>query len=105
MEVDARVGEVLERLDATGQGERTLVIFTADNGFAPVGNLPELRSFGHEPSAGFRGHKADLYEGGTRIPFLARWPGVVPAGTRSGALIAQVDLLATCAELVGGAAA
>jgi arylsulfatase A len=101
MEVDARVGEVLERLDATGQGERTLVIFTADNGFAPVGNLPELRSFGHEPSAGFRGHKADLYEGGTRIPFLARWPGVVPAGTRSGALIAQVDLLATCAELVG----
>lgn len=101
LETDAVVGRLLERLRKNGQAEDTLVIFTADNGFAPAGNLPELRQAGHDPSAGYRGHKADLYEGGHRVPYLVRWPGVLPAGTRSQHLIAQVDLLATCAELVG----
>lgn len=101
VEVDAIVGRLLERLEASGQAGNTLVVFTADNGFAPAGNLPELRGFGHDPSAGYRGHKADLYEGGHRVPYLARWPGVLPAGSTSDRLIAHVDLLATFAELVG----
>jgi len=49
----------------------------------------------------FRGHKADIYEGGHRIPFLARWPGVIDAGRVSDETVCQVDFLATCAELVG----
>lgn len=101
METDAMVGRILAQLEANGQAKNTVVIFTVDNGFAPAGNLPELRERGHEPSAGFRGHKADLYEGGHRIPYLVRWPGVLPAGTRSDHVIAQVDLLATFADLLG----
>ncbi len=101
LQVDDLVGRILAALDAAGLGENTLVIFTADNGVAPACNLEELRAFNHDSSAGFRGHKADIYEGGHRIPFIARWPRMIPAGTRCAEPIAQADLLATCAEILG----
>jgi arylsulfatase A-like enzyme len=77
------------------------VVFTADNGCSPAANLGELRRFGHDPSAGFRGHKADLFEGGHRVPFLVRWPAEVPAGSTCSRLVGQLDLLATLADILG----
>jgi arylsulfatase A len=101
LETDAAIGKILDALDELGLAKNTLVIFTADNGCAPVANLEELKVFQHDPSAGFRGHKADIYEGGHRVPFIARWPGHTPAGARDAHLVGQLDLLATCADLLG----
>lgn len=101
VQVDAGVGEILDSLERSGVARETLVIFTSDNGFAPAANLKALRDLGHDPCAGLRGHKADLFEGGHRIPFIARWPGRVPAGTRCGQTVGQLDLMATCAEILG----
>ncbi|MDP3072009.1 MAG: arylsulfatase [Opitutaceae bacterium] len=100
-QVDADIGRLLAALDRHGLASNTLVIFTADNGFAPPGGLEALKKIGHDPSAGFRGYKADVFEGGHRVPFLARWPGVTPAGTRCAETIGQLDLFATCAEILG----
>lgn len=101
LQTDDAVGQILAALDEHGLTSNTLVIFTSDNGFAPAANLEELRSFNHDPNAGYRGHKADIYEGGHRVPFIARWPGHTPAGARDAHLIGQVDLLATCADMLG----
>ena len=101
VQVDATVGDILNELDALGISRDTLVIFTADNGCSPAANLGELRAFGHDPSAGYRGHKADLFEGGHRVPFLVRWPAVVPAGSTCSRLVGQLDVLATLADILG----
>ena len=101
MQVDAAVGEVLDALEERGLAEQTLVIFTSDNGCSPEAKFPELLARGHDPSRGFRGHKADIFEGGHRVPFLVRWPGVVAPGRRSDQLICLTDLMATCAEVLG----
>jgi arylsulfatase A-like enzyme len=100
MQTDDAVGQVLKALDESGLAKDTLVIFTSDNGFAPYVGAKQLEDQGHFPSAEFRGYKSDVWEGGHRIPFVARWPGVVKAGTRNDALICLTDLMATCAELV-----
>lgn len=99
-QVDATVGDLLGALDRERIGTNTLVIFTTDNGFAPVADLPSLRRLGHDPTGGYRGHKADLFEGGHRVPFIARWPGRIPSGTRCGRTVGQVDLMATFADLL-----
>lgn len=101
VQLDASIGELLSALDRLGMARNTLVIFTADNGCSPAANLDELKQLHHDPSAGFRGHKADLFEGGHRVPFVARWPGQIPAGTRCTQTVGQLDLLATCADLLG----
>ena len=101
-ETDAVVGEVLRALDETGRANDTLVIVTSDNGPAPVANLiADLRAKGHDSAGGWRGAKHDLFEGGHRVPFLVRWPGVVAAGRTSSATIGLVDVLATLADVVG----
>jgi arylsulfatase A-like enzyme len=87
-------------LDKQGLTENTLVIFTSDNGCSPMANISELQKAGHEPSYVYRGHKADLYEGGHRVPFLVRWPAKVKPAV-SAALIGQFDFLATFAEITG----
>lgn len=101
METDAAVGEVLAALDRAGVAKNTLVIVTSDNGFAPAANLPAQLAKGHNPCHRFRGTKADLFEGGHHVPFLARWPGVVAPGGTSARLIGLMDLMATCAEITG----
>jgi arylsulfatase A len=101
LQIDADVGALLDALDRHGLAKNTLVIFTTDNGYAPAGNIPRLQDFGHDSSAGFRGAKSDVFEGGHRVPFIARWPGVIPAATRCDDLIGQLDLFATCAEMAG----
>lgn len=100
-ETDASIGEVLGALEEGGVAGDTLVIVTSDNGPAPAGGIAEARSHGHDASGGFRGHKADLYEGGHRVPFIVRWPGVAPAGTTATRIVGTTDVLATLAEIVG----
>lgn len=101
MQVDAAVGQVLRALDEQGLTDRTMVVLTSDNGCSPEAGYPELLAHGHDPSMGFRGTKADIFEGGHRVPFFVRWPGVVAAGTTSRQLICLTDLMATCAEILG----
>lgn len=101
MQVDATVGQVLEALERGGIARDTLVIVTSDNGCSPAANFAELAAKGHHPSYHFRGHKADIFDGGHRIPFLVRWPGQVKPGSSSAQLICLTDLLATCADILG----
>ena len=101
METDAVVGQVLEALEQHGLARETLVIFAADNGCSPAAGTPELEALGHFASGRFRGYKADIWEGGHRVPFIARWPGRIAAGATNHQLVLLNDLLATCAELVG----
>ena len=96
--LDAYVGQVLDKLKAKGLDENTLVIFTSDNG-------PHLEG-GADPTffasgGGFRGFKRDLYEGGIRVPFIARWPGKIKPNTQSNYTGAFWDLLPTFSELAG----
>ena len=102
VETDWSVGQILDTLDRLKLADNTLVIFTSDNG--PVVDdgykddaVAKLGS--HTPSGPFRGGKYSHFEGGTRVPFLVRWPGRVKPGT-SDALISQVDFLASFAALV-----
>lgn len=101
METDWAVGEVLTALDKAGVADNTLVLFTSDNGCSPAAGTEKLESQGHFASAQFRGYKADLWDGGHRVPFFVRWPGKVKAGTISEQLICHTDLMATCGEILG----
>jgi arylsulfatase A len=100
MQTDWSVGEVLQALDHHGLAENTLVMFAADNGCSPEADLPQLAAAGHQPSGPYRGHKADLFEGGHRVPFLARWPGRIAPGSEYHHTVCLTDLLATCADLL-----
>ena len=100
METDAVVGQVLAALKESRAASNTLVIFTSDNGCAPYIDVGELEKKGHFPSGPLRGYKADAWEGGHRVPFVVRWPGVVKAGSQSNQLVHQADLLATFAEIL-----
>jgi len=102
-ELDDCVGKVLAALEHAGVADRTLVVFTSDNG--PVvddgyadGAAHDLN--GHRPAGPLRGQKYSLYEAGTRVPFLVCWPGTIRPGV-SDALVGQVDFLRTFAALVG----
>ena len=75
METDAMIGRVLEAVEQSGVAGNTLVIVTSDNGCAPYIGVTDLEAKGHFPSDLFRGYKADAWDGGHRIPFVARWPG------------------------------
>ncbi len=95
---DREVGRLLDFLKAEGLEENTIVIFASDNGPEP--------SFQGQRSGGLRGMKWSLYEGGIREPFLARWPGKIPAGkTDETTVLGAVDLLPTLCALAGVSAA
>jgi arylsulfatase A-like enzyme len=101
MQVDDTVGRVLEALKAGDIADNTLVILTSDNGCSPVADFKMLEAKGHHPSFVFRGAKADIYDGGHRVPFIARWPAKIKAATRSDQIVCLTDLMATFAEIVG----
>ncbi len=101
METDAFVGRVLDALEKSGVADNTLVIFTADNGCAPYIGVKDLEKMGHYPSGPLRGYKADAWEGGHRVPFIVRWPGVVKAGSVCSQLVYQADFLRTFADVFG----
>ena len=73
--VDVMVGRVLQAVKESGEDENTIVVFTTDNGCSPAAGIKELIAQGHHPSSIFRGHKADLFDGGHRVPCIMRWPG------------------------------
>ncbi len=100
-ELDWIVGEVLATLDEMNVVDRTLVIFTSDNGgmFNVTGQ--KGWSAGHRMNGDLLGFKFGAWEGGHRVPFIARWPDRIPAATTSDQLISQVDLLATLAGIIG----
>jgi len=100
LQVDDTVGQILSAVKEAGCEENTLVVFTSDNGFAPIAGFEELVGKGHNPSYHFRGHKADIYEGGHRIPYLVKWPETIAAGTESTETICLSDFLATLADLM-----
>ena len=91
-EMDHRIGEILATLEAENLDKQTIVVFLSDNGPQP----------GEKAQATpFRGMKWDALEGGTRVPCIVRWPGVIPAGQESDALIAAIDLLPTLVHACG----
>ena len=101
METDWAIGEVMRALAAQGLDQTTLLIVTSDNGCSPQANFEELLPLGHNPNHLFRGHKADIYEGGHHVPFLARWTGVTKPGTRYTPYVCLTDLMATVADILG----
>jgi arylsulfatase A-like enzyme len=95
-EVDWSVGKVLDALEANGVDDDTLVIFTSDNG-PWIGWVKDLTSAGP-----LRGSKGSTWEGGVRVPTIARWPGRIPAGTECDQVCGTIDLLPTFVALAGG---
>ena len=100
MQMDHHMGELFAALENTGIDENTLVIFTSDNGCSNQANYDVLAQFDHDPSAGFRGHKADIYEGGHRVPFIARWPAEIQGGQKTHALTCLTDFYGTMREIL-----
>lgn len=124
-ELDYHVGEVLETLKALGIDENTIVFFSSDNGGAPkdhrsAGNNLSLKDssmqvaekaktaktdankkYGHRTNAKLNGGKGSNFEGGHRVPFIARWPGKISAGTQTDQIISLADMLATAAGILG----
>lgn len=99
-EIDWAVGELLDALEATGAATNTLVIFTSDNGpdeFA----YARLQRYQHASMGELRGIKSDIWEGGHRVPFLARWPGQISGGTTNTQTICLIDLMRTVADMLG----
>lgn len=105
MQTDAVVGKVLDAVKAAGVAENTLVVFTSDNGPEITGEVKNgaydrLKEYGHASMGTLRGTKRDAWEGGHRVPFLARWPGNIKAGTTCDETVCHVDLMATVAAIL-----
>ena len=100
-DLDTQIGRLLKRLDELGLADKTLILFSSDNGPEDI----HIRNAGHSGvgSAGpFRGRKRSLYEGGVRVPFIVRWPGHVPAGRIDDtSVVAGCDFLPTLCKLAG----
>jgi len=97
VQLDHEVGRVLQALKESRLEEDTLVIFSSDNG--AMWRSQDIEQFSHRANGQFSGTKGTAYEGGHRVPFIARWPGKVPASTVTDALINHSDLFATLADL------
>ncbi|MDR1958013.1 MAG: arylsulfatase [Planctomycetaceae bacterium] len=101
MQTDDTVRQIVTAVDKCGLAENTIIVFTSDNGCSPVAGIPQLREHGHDPSAGFRGAKADIFEGGHRVPFIVRWPNHIKPQSSTGQLACLIDLIRTFAEITG----
>jgi arylsulfatase A-like enzyme len=106
VQVDWTVDQVMGALHRNGLADDTLVVFTSDNGPEITGEVKNgvydrARQYQHYSMGPLRGAKRDAWEGGHRVPFLARWPGKIAAGSVSDQTIAHVDLMATVAAVLG----
>ena len=100
-ELDDTVGKLLAKLDELKLTDRTLIIFTSDNGGVMDDGYEDVGKFDYAPNAPLRGTKGTVFEGGHRVPFIARWPGHIRPGTTNDALFAHLDMPATFAALTG----
>ncbi|AWW32724.1 arylsulfatase [Echinicola strongylocentroti] len=101
MQVDDVVRQIRATLKSQGISENTLLVFTSDNGCSPKADFEELAKVDHDPSYTFRGTKADIFEGGHRVPFIVEWPAKGVKNSSSEKTICTTDFFATCAELTG----
>lgn len=101
MQTDGVLGALMKTLDKLNVTDNTLLIFTSDNGCSSIAGIRKLKLAGHYVSGIYRGSKADLWEGGHRVPFIARWPGIIKPGSVSDQTICMTDLFATIADIVG----
>jgi len=99
-QTDWSIGQVLAALERSGLMANTLVIATSDNGPEKFA-YERIREFGHYSMGDLRGVKRDAWEGGHRVPFIARWPGKIRPGSVCNEVVCQTDLMATCAAIVG----
>ncbi len=97
--VDKVVEEISKALKDNEIEENTLLVFTSDNGCSPRANYEQLATKGHDPSYVFRGHKADIFEGGHRVPYIVNWPAKVKNAT-SNQMLCTTDLMATLADIL-----
>jgi arylsulfatase A-like enzyme len=106
-DIDLSLERILKTLDRMGVSDNTLVIFTSDNGgdIPPEAGRPErtAQTMGLDINGGLRGDKHTIWEGGTRVPFITRWPDKSPAAATSGSMINLIDAFATIVELIEGA--
>jgi arylsulfatase A-like enzyme len=100
LELDHIVGELLKTLDRLGVAQNTLVIFTSDNGPETTSVVHMRADHAHDGARPWRGMKRDNWEGGHRVPFIVRWPGMVSTNTRSTQLASLCDVMATLAAIV-----
>jgi arylsulfatase A len=100
-ELDALVGRVLDLIKELGVDDNTLILFNSDNGAETLHVAWMREDHDHDPSGGWRGMKRDGWEGGHRVPFIARWPGRIPKGQVSDQLTNTTDIFATLASVVG----
>jgi len=98
---DDLVGQIIQKLKDRGILENTILVYTSDNGPSPICDLEELNRAGHYSNYHFRGHKADIYEGGHRIPLMIQWPAKIKKGLRCDETVCLSDLTATLADLFG----
>ncbi len=104
LQVDDVVGQIRAAVEASGEGANTIVVFSSDNGCSPRANFTELENVGHSPSANRRGMKADLYEGGHRVPLIIEWGAANNSFKRNSKFektVCLTDFYATCADIVG----
>ncbi len=101
MQTDHCVGQITSALEKNGLTRSTLVIFSSDNGCSKAAGIQKLAKQGHRVSGGLRGSKADIWDGGHRIPFIAKWQGKIEPGSTSDQLICLNDLFATICDITG----
>ena len=105
-EVDWSVGQIVEALKNSGELENTLFVFTSDNGSPQRdgtnmgGPVASVKKYGHDPSRPWRGLKADIWEGGHRVPFIASWPGKIPTNSKNDQIICLTDIISTIATIL-----
>ena len=100
VELDTLVGRVIDLVKELGIDDETLILFNADNGAETMHVDWMRKDHDHDPSAGLRGMKRDAWEGGHRVPFIARWPGRIPQGQVSDQITNTTDIFATLASIV-----
>jgi arylsulfatase A-like enzyme len=105
-EVDWSVGQIVAALKESGEFKNTILIFTSDNGSPQRdgtnmgGEIASVKNYGHDPNRPWKGMKADIWEGGHRVPFIASWPGKIKANTVSNQVICLTDIISSLASIL-----
>lgn len=99
MQTDDIIGQIVAAVDEMGLGENTLIIVTSDNGCSKSAGIAQMAKQGHDVSYIYRGSKADLWDGGHRVPFIVRWSSKIKAGTTNNDLICLTDFFATLSDI------